>query len=75
VDAIVSVGHALSHLPNEAALERAMTAIAMALRIGGVLALDLCDLAWGRIRRDTPMAAWVVVTSRANSAISNSSGP
>jgi len=59
VDAIVSVGHALSYLPNEAALEKAMTAIGMALRVGGVLALDLCDVAWGQVRRDTPMAAWV----------------
>jgi SAM-dependent methyltransferase len=53
-DAIVSVGHVLSYLPDEAAIERALVAIARALRPGGVLAFDICDLEWGEARRDAP---------------------
>ena len=49
-DAIVSVGHAISYLPNAAAVDRALVAMAGALRPGGVLALDVCDLELGRIR-------------------------
>lgn len=51
-DAIVSVGHVLSYLPDEASVERALAAAAAALRPGGVLAIDLCDLRWGEARRD-----------------------
>jgi len=51
-DAIVSIGHPLSYLPDEPALDRALVAIAQALRPGGVLALDLCDIEWGEARRD-----------------------
>lgn len=51
-DAVVSVGHVLNYLPDAAALERGLLAIAQALRPGGVLAIDLCDLEWGRSRRD-----------------------
>ena len=43
-DAIVSVGHALNYLPDEVSIDRALVAIAGALRPRGVLALDLCDL-------------------------------
>ena len=50
-DAIVSVGHALNYLPDEAAIDRAFVAIAHALRPGGVLAIDVCDLEWGAARR------------------------
>ncbi|HWF21736.1 MAG TPA: class I SAM-dependent methyltransferase [Acidimicrobiales bacterium] len=53
-DAIVGVGHALNYLPDAEAIDRALMAIAGALRPGGVLALDLCDLAWGEARRDAP---------------------
>jgi SAM-dependent methyltransferase len=49
-DAIVSVGHAISYLPDAAAIDRALVAMAGALRPGGVLAIDVCDLEWGRIR-------------------------
>lgn len=42
-DAIVSVGHVLSYLPNALAVERTFRAIAAALRPGGVLAVDLLD--------------------------------
>jgi SAM-dependent methyltransferase len=53
-DAVVGVGHVLNYLPDEAAIDRALVAIAGALRPGGVLALDLCDLSWGEARRDQP---------------------
>jgi len=58
-DAIVSVGHALSYLPDEEAVDRALVALATALRPGGVLAIDLCDLEWGRHRRGQRAAGWV----------------
>jgi SAM-dependent methyltransferase len=66
-DAVVSVGHVLSYLPGEQAIERALTAIARALRPGGLFALDICDLAYGRARRDAPPAArlgddWAIIT-------------
>jgi SAM-dependent methyltransferase len=51
-DAVVSVGHVLSYLPDEASVERALVAAATALRPEGVLAIDLCDLSWGETRRD-----------------------
>jgi len=51
-DAIVSVGHALNYLPDEAALDRALVAAARALRPGGVLAIDLCDLHYVEARAD-----------------------
>jgi SAM-dependent methyltransferase len=66
-DAIVSIGHVLSYLPDEAALDRALLAAGRALRPGGVLALDLCDLRWGEARRDSPNYSrvedeWAIVT-------------
>ena len=66
-DAIVSVGHVLSYLPDEPAIRRALRAICGALRPGGVLALDICDLLWGEARRNAPLFAsvnddWVLVT-------------
>jgi SAM-dependent methyltransferase len=66
-DAIVGVGHALNYLPDEAAVEQALIAIAEALRPGGVLAIDLCDLEWGEERRDAPNHGrvsddWAIVT-------------
>jgi SAM-dependent methyltransferase len=66
-DAIVSVGHTLSYLPDEAAVDRALVAIARALRPGGVLALDICDLEWGQARRDAPNLGrvgedWAIIT-------------
>jgi SAM-dependent methyltransferase len=66
-DAVVSVGHALNYLPDEAAIDRALIAAARALRLRGVLALDLCDLAWGRARRDQPNYSdvtddWALIT-------------
>lgn len=66
-DAIVGVGHALSYLPDEAAIDRAFTAIAHALRPGGVLAIDICDLEWGEARRDWSSSGrvgddWAIIT-------------
>ena len=58
-DAIVSVGHALSYLPSADAIDRALVAIARALRPGGVLAIDLCDLEWAAARLDQPNKGWV----------------
>lgn len=58
-DAIVSIGHVLSYLPTAEAIERALAAIADALRPGGVLAIDLCDLHWAAARREQPNLGWV----------------
>jgi len=66
-DAIVSVGHVLSYLSDEAAIHRALRAICGALRPGGVLALDICDLSYGETRRKaSPFVSvndeWAIVT-------------
>jgi SAM-dependent methyltransferase len=60
VDAIVSVGHVLSYLDDATQLERAFDRLGGALRPGGVLAVDLCDLRFGEARRDA--APYVAVT-------------
>jgi SAM-dependent methyltransferase len=67
-DAIVGVGHVLNYLPDEAAIDRALVAIARALRPGGVLAIDLCDLGYAEARGDQPPSRgwvgddWAIVT-------------
>jgi SAM-dependent methyltransferase len=66
-DAIVSVGHAISYLADAAAVGRALAAMAGALRPGGVLAFDVCDLEFGRSRAGEPNFArvgpdWAVIT-------------
>jgi len=66
-DAIVGVGHALNYLPDEAAVDRALVGIAEALRPGGVLAIDLCDLEWADARRDLSSQGrvgndWAIIT-------------
>jgi SAM-dependent methyltransferase len=66
-DAIVSVGHVLSYLPDEAGIERTLTAAARALRPEGVFAIDLCDLRYGELRSDEPNASrigddWAIIT-------------
>ncbi len=53
-DAIVGVGHAVNYLPDLSAVHQALTVMAQALRPGGLLAIDVCDLAWGRARADAP---------------------
>ena len=59
-DAIVSVGHALNYLPDEASIDRSLVKIARALRPGGMLAIDLCDLRYAEARGDAPTSkGWV----------------
>lgn len=66
-DAIVGIGHPLNYLPHVQAIEQALIAIAAAVRPGGLLALDICDLEWGRARLHTPHFAeadedWAIIT-------------
>ncbi|MGD0380036.1 MAG: class I SAM-dependent methyltransferase [Acidimicrobiales bacterium] len=66
-DAIVSVGHVLSYLDDEDSVDRALAALAGALRPGGVLAIDLCDVEYGRFRQGAPTQVrrgdgWMIVT-------------
>ena len=68
-DAIVSVGHVLSYLPDVAAIDRALVAVAEALRPGGVMALDLCDFSYAEAGPDFPIRArvadeWAIITDR-----------
>jgi SAM-dependent methyltransferase len=46
-DAVVSVGHVFSYLPDEDAITAALAAAAKALRPSGILAIDLLDLRYG----------------------------
>ena len=67
-DAIVSVGHVISYLPDAAAVEAALAAVAGALRPGGVLAIDILDLDYGQIRAGEPPFArveddWTIITT------------
>ena len=66
-DAIVAIGHPINYLPDAAAIDRALIAMAGALRPGGLLAFDMCDLAWGEARRDAPNYSavgtdWAIIT-------------
>jgi SAM-dependent methyltransferase len=66
-DAIVSVGHVISYLPDAAAIDRALIRMAEALRPGGVLAFDVCDLEFGRVRAGEDTIGrvgpdWAVIT-------------
>ncbi len=58
-DAVVGVGHVLNYLPDSDAIERGLAAIGRALRPGGVVALDLCDLEWARARANERPHGWV----------------
>ena len=54
--------------PDETAIERALGAIAAALRPGAVVALDLCDLRYGEVRRQAQPYArveddWAIFTT------------
>ncbi|MGX6605040.1 class I SAM-dependent methyltransferase [Micromonosporaceae bacterium Da 78-11] len=67
VDAVVGVGHALNYLPDQASIRRALGALADAVRPGGLLAVDLCDLDWGAGRADAVGQGrvgddWAIVT-------------
>jgi SAM-dependent methyltransferase len=66
-DAIVSVGHVISYVADAAAVDRALVAMAGALRPAGVLAIDALDLAFGQIdsgRESSGRVApdWAVIT-------------
>ena len=66
-DAIVAIGHPLNYLPDAAAIDRALIAMAGALSPGGLLAFDMCDLAWGEARRAAPNYSavgtdWAIIT-------------
>ena len=66
-DAVVGVGHVINYLDSEDQVRQALGAAATALRSGGVLALDVCDLEWGRHRREAPAHArigsdWAIIT-------------
>jgi SAM-dependent methyltransferase len=70
-DAVVSVGHVISYVPDAAAVDRALVAMADGpadgLRPGGVLAIDVLDLAFGQIdpgRESSGRVApdWAVIT-------------
>jgi SAM-dependent methyltransferase len=66
-DAIVAVGHPLNYLAHQGAVDRALIAIAAALRPEGILAFDVCDLQWGRARQHAPTYArvepdWAIIT-------------
>jgi SAM-dependent methyltransferase len=58
-DAVVSIGHVLSYLADEAAVWRGLERVARAVRPGGLLAVDICDLEWGRARQGAPPRGWV----------------
>jgi SAM-dependent methyltransferase len=57
-DAIVGVGHPINYLPSLEAIHLALGAMADALRPGGIVAFDVCDLAYGQTRRDVPSRGW-----------------
>jgi SAM-dependent methyltransferase len=66
-DAVVSVGHVVNYLPDLASVRSALVAMAGALRPGGVLAIDLCDLSYGQARRNSPDVArvtddWAIIS-------------
>jgi SAM-dependent methyltransferase len=66
-DAIVAIGHPINYLPDADAIDRALAAIAEAVRPGGLIAFDICDLEWGRARRDASNLGrtgpdWAIIT-------------
>jgi SAM-dependent methyltransferase len=66
-DAIVGIGHPLCYLPSLDAIERALSAMARALRPGGLMATDLEDFEWAEARADqheqTRVAEdWAIIT-------------
>ena len=72
-DAIVGIGHPLCYLPDAVAVERALLALARALRPGGILATDLEDLEWGTARADVHEQSrlgddWAIITRYENPA-------
>ena len=58
-DAVVSVGHVLSYLADEGSIDLALAALADAVRPGGVIAFDLCDLDYAASRVGDTNRGWV----------------
>jgi SAM-dependent methyltransferase len=58
-DAIVGIGHPINYLPDAESIDRAILALGQALRPGGVLAFDVCDLEYGQLRQNAPNVGWV----------------
>ena len=56
-DAVVGIGHPLSYLATSDDVDAALVALVRALRPGGTLATDLCDLEWAATRVDVPSSA------------------
>jgi SAM-dependent methyltransferase len=72
-DAIVGIGHPLNYLPTLDAIERALVALARAVRPGGLLAADLEDLEYGAMRADAREQSrvgddWAIITRYENPA-------
>lgn len=72
-DAVVGIGHPLCYLPTKDAIDRALVALARALRPGGILATDLEDLEWGTARADVHEQSrlgddWAIITRFQNPA-------
>jgi SAM-dependent methyltransferase len=72
-DAIVGIGHPLCYLADAVAVQRALIALARALRPGGILATDLEDLEWGTARADVQQQSrvgedWAIITRYENPA-------
>lgn len=67
-DAVVSVGHVVNYVGERDAVERALVAIAGAVRPGGLFAIDVCDLEWAALRQGAPGTGragdgWAVVVA------------
>lgn len=58
-DAVVSIGHVLSYLPDEDAVWRGLRAASQAVLPGGLLAVDICDLEWAATRQGATTQGWV----------------
>jgi SAM-dependent methyltransferase len=72
-DAVVGIGHPLCYLPTKEAIDRALVALARALRPGGVFATDLEDFEYGRARADVHEQSrlgddWAIITRYENPA-------
>jgi len=70
-DAVVSIGHPVSYLLDEAAVLRALTNAADALNPGGVYAIDIEDLRWAEVRKHAPPSGrvgedWAIVLDYEN---------
>jgi SAM-dependent methyltransferase len=55
-DAVVSVGHVVNYVGDRDAVLKAIIAIAQAVRPGGLVAIDVCDLEWAALRQNAPGA-------------------